>query len=435
MKWKITLTALAVCCIGSVGAQVPQAGPSAAAAEAEADIRLVLLPDAPRVDEATQQSVLAWVTRFQSMVYRMRVRDFIAAVDIEKLGTNLLVKTGSAPDAKEKATAARAFAWALEKMFPMLRDMFLFESAEIRRIDMKGAEAVVLARVRDQQGTELKVRWQLLREKEQWLMTDYELLTINARLSVVLALGAQVGARKNVVEGMQKIAGAQQEERFEDLVEIAEELEKEELAPMVREMLLLAKIGALSELGEFDQLTAEMDKLEAVAPDQPMLPYLRGNCAYWDEDYAATVKWLEKLGAVAGHDEESWSMLTEALMETDQQDKARLEAERWMADYPRSAQAIWTYWTSLRKDKDRAKRMRPHFERLVQDLEMAEEYHTLAEGDEEAWPAVWEVAKAKGIAPGSLKESEQAVKDAAEKLVKELQQAEAEKKPGQGARK
>jgi tetratricopeptide (TPR) repeat protein len=412
-----TLTSLAVCFIGSLCAQDASVTPPQVADEV-AKIRLVLLPNAPRVDEATQQSVLAWVKDFQNTVYRLRVRDFIAAVDVEKLGTDLLAKSKSPPSAKEKAKMSGAMAMMIQKTFPMLKDFFLFKTAEIRRIEVNGSEAVVLARVRDHEETEMKVRWWLRREGDRWLMTDYEMMSANMRLSVMLAMGP---AQKTVGQGFMKMAAAQQEGRFDDLVEIAEELEKEALTPQMREVLLLGKIGALFELGELESLPDESDKLEAVAPEQPMLPYLRATWAYWDEDYAEAVKWLERLGSIMGYDEETWSMLTEALVETGQKDKAIKTAEKWMADYPESALAVWTYWTRLPDDKTRAKRMQPHLERLVVNQSMAEDFVTLAEDDKAARKALWEVAKDKGIAPGTLQESEQAVKDAAEKLIKEMQ--------------
>lgn len=342
---------------------------SASAAEETKKVRLALVPQAPVVDESARTSLLAWLVRFQNVVYRMNIRDYLDMTDWDGLLESTFVEEGSQPDAEKKARMKRAMMQAHERMFPMVRPFYLFEDAEVRRIDLEGNTATIIARVWDEDDVECKVRWWLTRHDDGWKMTDFENITVNMRFSVLLLTGFQAAASKEGA-GMKaatkftQMGIAIQNGEIDKAYELIQELEHSPLPTVLNEVFLVAKLGVLSQLDDKKkELKAAMDSLEKIAPASPVLYFMRAAMCHDEADYTGTVLWAGKIGASVGHDEDSWSMLVDAHRELKQEKECLAAAEGWALDYPNSPTALWNYWTSLPASKREAM-LKPMLERI-----------------------------------------------------------------------
>ncbi|WP_395744086.1 tetratricopeptide repeat protein [Prosthecobacter sp.] len=338
--------------------------------DAPAKVRIALLPGAPALDPATQGALVQWLTRFQDNVYRMRIREYLEMVDWDVLIDETLAGLPDKPDAARKLRLKNLLMVQFERTFPIIRNFFSFNDAEVRRVDVTDGKAVIIARIHDEDGGENKVRWWLQRHDNQWQMTDFENITFNMRLSAVMNMGIQAGLSKEGLNMEHSVKFTQmgiavQDGDFEKAYAIIKELEGVKMPAMLTEVFLGAKTGVLSQLeGKEAELEAALNEFEKTAPASPVLLMMRASSCYDAEDYKNTIVWADKLGAAVGHDEDSWSMLADSHRELKQDKEYLAAAEGWAADYPNSPTALLTLWQALPESK-RAEKVKPLLDQIT----------------------------------------------------------------------
>jgi hypothetical protein len=374
-------------------------------------IRVTLLKEAPAVDAARQAELVAWLSAFQETIYRMRIRDYMQVVDWDALIEASFAGEATQPSDAAKLKMKRALILTNERMFPIIRPVFQFQDAEIRRIDLEGDKAVIIARVHDEDDAESKVRWWLHRRGEKWMLTDFENISISVRLSSALQMGMQAAASKEglKLENSAKFAQvgiALQDGDLDKALSLIKELEAVKLPAVLGEVFLLSKVAVLS---QFDDKNEELDKalneLENIAPTSPVLLMMRTAFCYEAEDYKNTVAWGKKLGASIGHDEDTWSMMADAYLELKEDKELLATAEGWAADYPNSVDALWTLWGAL-PENQREARIKPLLEQLAPAEDALTEFATNAsiEEDTAAFKLVLGVMQSRNLPPETVKE-------------------------------
>ncbi|WP_395748146.1 hypothetical protein [Prosthecobacter sp.] len=374
-------------------------------------IRVSLLKEAPVIDPARQAELITWLSTFQETIYRMRIRDYLQVVDWDALIEASLAGEDTQPSDATKLKMKRGLILTNERMFPVIRPVFQFQDAEIRRIDLDGDKALIIARVHDEDNAESKVRWWLRRRGEKWMLTDFENISVSIRLSSALQMGMQAAASKEglKMENSAKFAQmgiALQDGDLDKALSLVKELEAVKLPAVLGEVFLLSKVAVLS---QFDDKKEELDKaltdLEKIAPTSPVLLMMRTAFCYEAEDYKNTVAWGRKLGASIGHDEDTWSMMADAFIELKEGNELLATAEGWAADYPNSVEALWTLWGALPEDQREA-RIKPLLEQITPAEEPLTEFATNAsvEEDAAAFKLVLSVMQSRKLPPDTVKE-------------------------------
>ncbi len=323
-------------------------------------VRLQLLPDAPKVDAATSQELLAWLGTLQNVVYRMNIRDYLNMVDWDALAESAVSGKEDKADEHGKARTKRTLIAVHQQMFPMIRPFFVFMEAEVRRIDIADGKAEIVARIRDDEDLEYKVRWWLRRHDGGWRMTDFENITASMRFSGLLLMAtesakAQPGQMKEWSRSFMRIGVAIQEEDYEKAYAIIKELEGNQLPGVLGEAYCMAKVGVVAQFDDkAEEFKAALDELEKAAPTHPMLYFMRAAMSHAEARYKDTIRWCQKLGSSVGHDEESWLMLVEAHKELKQHQQALTAAKAWAQDYPNSTAAVGFCWDLLPKNQREA---------------------------------------------------------------------------------
>jgi hypothetical protein len=390
-------------------------------AEALAKVRLTLQPDAPAIDAAAQESLVEWLSNFQDTIYRMRIRDYLEMIDWDTLIDKSYAGEADKPDATKKLLLKKSMMVASERMFPMLRPFFQFKDAEIRRLDLSGDNAVIIARTHDEDDAEYKLRWWLQRHDGKWQMTDFENITVNMRFSALLQMGFQAAAskegfgfKKDDAAKLVQMGMAMQEGEMDKAYALLKELETSKFPALHTEMFLVAKAGVLSQFDDKKpELEATLIDLEKAAPDNPVLFLLRASGSYTAFDYKNTIVWAKKIGASVGHDEDTWSMLTDSHRELKEDKEYLAAAEGWAADYPNSTAALWSLWQALPEDQRNA-RVKP----LLVQLTPAEEGLTIFaedasdENDVGALKLVLDVMKTRQLPKEILANYQSALEDA-----------------------
>lgn len=399
----------------AIVAQTPPAG------EAPAKIRVSLLSGAPAIDAATQGDLVKWLSQFQNAVYQMRIRDYLQMVNWDALIEATYSGAAEQPPDAKKLRLKNAMLLTSERMFPIMRPFFLFLDAEIRRIDLTGDKAVIIARTHDEDGVEFKLRWWLLRRGGQWQLTDFENITVNTRFSALLLMGFQAASSQ---EGMSKDQSAKfiqlgvavQDGETEKAYALIKELEASGLPAVLSEVFLATKLGVLSQMdNKKDELETALNDLEKIAPTNPVLYLMRAASSYDASDYKNTIVWAKKIGASVGHDEDSWSMLADSHREL-KEDKEYLAAvEGWAADYPNSVAAVWSLWQALPEGQRDAK-VKPLLEQLTPAEEGLTNFAEDAsdEDDVRALKLVLAVMKTRQLPKEVLEDYQSALQDAME---------------------
>ncbi len=249
------------------------------------------------------------------------------------------------------------------RLFPQVREFYLFSEAEIRRIDVDGNEATVVARIYDAEGAEFKARWWLHKVGPVWRMVDFENLTMALRMSIMVTMGLELGESgtklpPSTARDFVEMGAAAQEGEYERVVEISEKLEGLPLPLAIIEIVLLAKLEALFGLDDEEGVADLVAELEEKDCTNPLYFYYRGQFSYFDGQFSEALKWLREYDRAVGHDSETWPTVFECLIETGGRKSARQTAARWVSDYPDSVYGIYCYWSVMRKDR-RAEAVRP----------------------------------------------------------------------------
>lgn len=376
-----------------------------------AKVRLALLPGAPAVDAAAQDSLLTWVSTFQDVIYRMRIRDYLEMVNWDALIDKSYAGEPVKPDAAKLRLLKKSMLLASERMFPMLRPMFLFKDAEIRRIDLSAGNAVIIARTHDEDDAEYKLRWWLQQKDGQWQMTDFENVTVNMRFSALLQMGfqaaaSQQGFRKDLAAKLVEMGQAMQDGETDKAYVLLKDLEASKLPPTLTEMFLVAKAGLLSQMdGKEAELAAALNDLEKTAPDNPVLYLLRASASYAASDYKNTIAWAEKIGASVGHDADTWSMLADSHQQLNHDAEYLATAQAWAADYPNSVDALWTLWQALPESQREAK-LKPLLEQLTPAEDSLVEFadNATLEDDAPALKLVITIMQSRKVSAETVKE-------------------------------
>ncbi|MFZ2281635.1 MAG: hypothetical protein WAW39_27805 [Prosthecobacter sp.] len=391
------------------------------ASEAPAKIRVSLLSGVPTIDAATQGDLVKWLSQFQNVVYQMRIRDYLQMVNWDALIEATYSGASEQPSDAKKLQLKNAMLLTSERMFPIMRPFFLFLDAEIRRIDLTGDKAVIIARTHDEDGVEFKLRWWLLRRGGQWQLTDFENITVNTRFSALLLMGFQAASSQ---EGMSKEQSAKfiqlgvavQDGETDKAYALIKELEASGLPSVLSEVFLATKLGVLSQMDDKkEELETSLNDLEKIAPTNPVLYLMRAASSYDASDYQNTIVWAKKIGASVGHDEDSWSMLVDSHRELKQDKEYLAAAEGWAADYPNSVAALWILWQAL-PEEQRDTRVKPLLEQLTPAEEKLTSFAEYA-SDEDAVGAlklVFDVMKARKVPKETLKDYQSALQDALE---------------------
>ncbi|MGV3659480.1 MAG: hypothetical protein ACO1TE_04830 [Prosthecobacter sp.] len=378
---------------------------------AQPKVRLQLLKDSPKVDAPTSQELLAWLTTLQNVVYRMNIRDYLEMVDWDALIETSYADNEARLDKAKMARMKNALMVVHQRMFPVIRPFFLFINADVLRIDVAEGKAVIVARVWDGEGLESKVRWWLRRDGQEWKMADYEVITVNMRLSFLLFMGIQTAETapllsKEISQKFILIGNAIEEGEIEKAYTLIKEFESSKLPAILDEVFLVAKAGVLSQMPEkAHELETALDRLEKIAPTSPVLYLLRAAGCHGAADHEGTIAWCQKLGASIGHDEETWMMLMESHQKLKQDKEAAAVAQAWAEDYPNSVHAVWFCWELLPEDQ-REIVVKP----LLEKMQPAEQkLETFAEDafdddDVDALKLVIAVMQSRSLPPGTVKD-------------------------------
>ncbi len=406
------LAGLALIFHSAIFAQTPPAG------EAPAKIRVSLLPGAPAIDTATQADLVKWLSQFQNAVYQMRIRDYLQMVNWDALIDATYSGAADKPDDAKKLRLKKAMLMTSERMFPIMRPFFLFLDAEVRRIDLTGDTAMIIARTHDEDGLEFKLRWWLLRRGGQWQLTDFENITVNTRFSALLLMGFQAASSQ---EGMSKEQSAKfiqmgiaiQDGETDKAYSLIKELEASGLPSVLTEVFLAAKLGVLSQFDDKkDEMETTLNDLEKIAPTNPVLYLMRAASSYDASDYKNTIVWAKKIGASVGHDEDSWSMLTDSHRELKEDKEYLAAAEGWAADYPSSPTALWSFWQAL-PAAQREGKIKPLLEQLTPAEDGLAEFadEAMLEDDAAALKLVIAVMQMRKVAPETIEEYQSTLKE------------------------
>ncbi|WP_395736993.1 hypothetical protein [Prosthecobacter sp.] len=397
---------------------------------APASIKVSLLPGAQSVDASTQAALIAWLSKFQKAVHQMRFSDYMEMVDWDTL-----IETGYAGgpemDAAKKLRMKKILVVANERSFPLIRQFFQFQDAEIRRLDLTGDKAVVVARIHDEDDMEYKVRWWLQRRGGQWLMTDFENISVNMRLSAILQMGAQAAAANEGFKSEQsqkltQVGIAVQDGEFDKAYTLIKELEATKLPAVINEFFLAVKASVLSQMEEKkDEFESALLALEKVAPENPVLLILRTSHYYDDEDYKNAIVWAKKIGATVGHDADTWEILAESHRNLKEDKEFLAAAEGWVADYPNLPLAVWALWEALPAG-EREARIKPLLEKLTPAEDALTTFGGAAEieDDATALKLVISVMQARKVAPEAIEDFQTQLKEL----------LESQKKPAKDAR-
>lgn len=380
---------------------------------APAKIRVSLLPGAPALDSATQGDLVKWLSQFQNTVYQMRIRDYLEMVDWEALVAASFAEDAVKPDEAKRLRMKKILMMMTERTFPMLRPFFLFQDAEIRRVDLTGDKAVIIARIHDEEDLEYKVRWWLQRHGDKWQMTDFENITVNLRLSAALQMGAQAAASKEGLKMEQSVKLTQmgvaiQDGDLDKAYALIKELEASKLPAVLTEIFLASKVAVLSQMDDKDdEFEATLKDLEKAAPDNPVLFLMRTTSSYEASDYKNTIVWAKKIGATVGHDEDTWSMLTDSHRELNEDKEYLAAAEGWAVDYPNSPTALWTFWQALPATQREGK-IKPLLEQITPAEDALTEFadDAMLEDDTAALKLVLGVMQARKVSPETIQESQ-----------------------------
>lgn len=322
-----------------------------------------LLPDAPNVHSETHQEIIAWLTNFQRVVLRMKVQEFINLTDWDEFVKRAVESSGVTLNAEQSKLIRQAMMTYNARLFPQVREFYLFAEAEIRRIDVNEDEATVVARIYGADGTEFKARWWLHKDGPVWRMVDFENLTVAIRMSVMVTMGLELGESgtklpPSTAGDFVEMGAAAQEGEFERVVAISEKLQDLPLPPSIIEIVLLAKLEALFGLDDDEGVADLVAKLEEKNCANPLYFYYRGQISYLDGQLSEALRWLQEYDRAVGHDSETWPTAFECLIETGDRKSARQAAARWVSEYPDSVYGIYCYWSVMRKNR-RAEVIRP----------------------------------------------------------------------------
>ncbi|MFC5458088.1 hypothetical protein [Prosthecobacter fluviatilis] len=380
-------------------------------------IRVSLLPGTPDVDAATQAVLTDWLTQFQRTIYRMKIRDYLQMVDWDALIEATYAGSAVQPDLSKKLLLKKAMILTSERMFPVMRPFFLFLDAEIRRIDVDGDKAVIIARTHDEGGSEFKLRWWLQRHGSHWQMTDYENITVSTRFSALLLMGFQAasspeGLSKEQASKFIQMGIAMQDGEIDKAYTLVKELDASKLPAVLTEVFLAAKLGVLSQMdGKKDELETALRDLEKIAPTNPVLFLMRTATSYDASDYKNTILWAKKIGASVGHDEDTWSMLADSYRELKEDKEYLAASEGWVADYPNSPTALWNFWQAL-PEAQREGRIKPLLEKITPAEDGLVEFadNAMIEDDAAAMKMTISVMQARKLAPETVDEFQSSLK-------------------------
>lgn len=406
------LAGLALIFHSAIFAKTPPAGAP------PAKIRVTLLSGAPTIDAATQGDLVKWLSQFQNAVYQMRIRDYLQMVNWDALIEATYSGASEQPPEAKKLRLKNAMLLTSERMFPIMRPFFLFLDAEIRRIDLTGDKAVIIARTHDEDGVEFKLRWWLLRRGGQWQLTDFENITVNTRFSALLLMGFQAASSQ---EGMSKEQSAKfiqlgvavKDGETDKAYALIKELEASGLPSVLSEVFLATKLGVLSQMDDKkEELETSLNDLEKIAPTNPVLYLMRAASSYDASDYKNTIVWAKKIGASVGHDEDSWSMLADSHRELNEDKEYLAAAEGWAADYPNSPTALWTLWQAL-PVAQRESKIKPLLEKITPAEDALAEFadEAMLEDNAAALKLVIAVMQMRKVAPETIAEFQLQLKE------------------------
>lgn len=373
------------------------------------------------MDAATETALMAWLAKFQKAVYQMRIKDYLEMVDWDALIDASFSEEGAKVDDAKKLLLKKIMMQANERSFPVICQFFRFQDAEIRRVDLSGNKAVIVARIHGEEDFPFKVRWWLQRHGEQWLMTDFENISVNMRLSALLQMGAQTARANEGFKSEQSVKLTQlgiavQNGEIDKAYALIKELENSKLPAAIAEFFLSIKASVLAQMDDKkDEMEASLAALEKAAPENPVLLLMRTSLCYDAEDYPNTIVWAKKIGATVGHDGDTWGMLAEAQRKLKQDKEYLATAEGWAADDPNSPLAVWCLWQALPTGQ-REGRIKPMLEKLTPAEDALTTFAGAAgiEDDAAALKLVIGVMQARKVPPEAVEDFQSQLKELTE---------------------
>ncbi len=246
------------------------------------------------------------------------------------------------------------------------------EAKWIRFERLSDDRVILLGRHYDEDGVGSPIRWWLVREDDKWKFYDLEMLDVNIRFSYFAGLGFTAGVNQSpwvrqftpllsLIEQLQ--TGMLDEDELEDLIDLASDLLDEvlhaDIPVEIRSFLMLYRALALVSLEELDEALSQLDRLEKLGVEVPILHQVRADIYSHQERYQLAIKSLITYGQLLGFDASVHESLSDAYLELGEQEKAAHHARQGLLDQPLSLGCLASLGAALPPNKTHE--LEPHF--------------------------------------------------------------------------
>jgi tetratricopeptide (TPR) repeat protein len=211
------------------------------------------------------------------------------------------------------------------------------------RIDEQ--RVVIMGRHYDAAEASTNVYWWLKREGEHWKVYDLEIVDMNMRFSAMVGAGYSMAGRPlKSLQAFQELAdsaeilnsGMMDEDDLEALIENADAVMDDEFPVDIKRFALFLRAVALTQLNETDAALEDLNALEKLPGESPVLYRLRGEILVAEERFEAAIESFEKLGEKLGFDVGVHESISDAYLALGKYEPAADHARRGLQDMPES---------------------------------------------------------------------------------------------------
>jgi tetratricopeptide (TPR) repeat protein len=219
---------------------------------------------------------------------------------------------------------------------------------------------VVLGRHYDANELSTSVRWWLKREADEWKVYDLEILDLNLRFSTLAGVGFSVaGKQLESMSAFQEISSAAEmlnsgmldEADLEQLIENADLVLEDEFPDDIKRFALLLRAVALAQLDDATAALEDLEQLEKMPGESPILYRLRGEIFASQERHAAAIESFQKLGELLGYDVGIHEALSDIFLDWGKSEQAADQARLGLKDMPESVGCLASLAAALPASK------------------------------------------------------------------------------------